>query len=404
MVESTLTGRRSPGDAASRLRYKDQGGRYDSTPYASPGGAGSQSYWGATGTGAEHKYHYQKGAHGAFDELGYTEKIPQGGIAPFAQFESERIVAQRNARLMGEAVTTIGDARSNALGRMESYRPGGAAALASGIDMQAGMGMANMLAASRTEAPDLLYQNRRDRSRRAAQKARQMQYIQLAVQGGLAAAALIPGVGGAGALAAGLTAAGNVGTALINKGESGQQQLQGTGGGASSFKQVPQTEQQKKQDALGGAQGFIEVPKDQQQQQQGKDQGSQLQSQGGAGLLGGGGVAATGALSGMPGGAPGGPGSGSQLGGSPGGGPGGPTSPGVGPITATGGPISMPSVGGGDPGDVSSARVLRDAQASGIDLISLQAEIEGEMDEEHDDFLGFLELWNADLDALLYAG
>ncbi len=48
---------------------------------------------------------------------------------------------------------------------------------------------------------------------------------------------------------------------------------------------------------------------------------------------------------------------------------------------------------------------MRDAQANGIDLDSLRAEAEfaSRMDEDVDDYSGFLSLWNADIDRLLYA-
>lgn len=176
-----------------------------------------ENYWNSWGDPGERKYHWQKERHGQFDDLGYTQHLPMGGIGPFAQYEAERIVAQRNAELMRQAVAAIGDSRSGALGLMESYRPGGAASLASGIHMQAGMGIANMLAASRTQAPDLLYTHRRDRARRARQQAKRASLI-----GGLGSLAMIGGAAIGGPVGIGLAIAGGL-TAASQGGMGGAQ-------------------------------------------------------------------------------------------------------------------------------------------------------------------------------------
>lgn len=137
--------------------------------YRHPGGSGSESYWAGWGSPAERKYQYQKGWHGAFDEFGYTQFSPAGGAGPWAQFEAEKIAARRNLRLEQEAGMVLGQG----LETLGSYRPGGAAQLTSPFYQQ----QAQTILQSRREAPDLLYQHRRDRARRERKAARRDAWV-----------------------------------------------------------------------------------------------------------------------------------------------------------------------------------------------------------------------------------
>lgn len=190
-----------------------------------PGGHGSDAYWTGAGSEGEAKYHGQKATHGAFDEFGFTEHMPEGGVAPFAQYEAERISAARNARLAEEAMQ-IG--RSQVF-NSQRFREGGTYAL---LNPMYGQMMQTKLA-QRAEAPDLMYNWRLHRGRREEAKARQTQYTQLGLQLGITAAAslggaaIMAGAAGAGALStgamlgmAGINAAGNIGAAYA--GSAGQ--------------------------------------------------------------------------------------------------------------------------------------------------------------------------------------
>lgn len=317
-----------------------------------------------------------------FDELGFTQgKMPEGHHAAGAQYASEQIVARRNAELMQQAVDAIGGASQGALGLLESYRPGGAASLASGIQMQAGMGMANMLAGSRTEAPDLMFNRREREAQMARNRQDKMTYLQMGTQ--LASSAmgmipgLLPGAGAAGkagsnvwdALGAGLQGAGAAmagrgyeppGPAGADMGKPGSQGAP-TQPGAPGAPGAP---------AAGAPAPSGPTPPG----PQGATTG-QPGAQGAPTTPGGGGAPMGGPPSPGPG-APGGGGSpaggGAPAGGAPVGGGGAP-----GPMMMGGGGPGAPvpsalsvtgtapgSIGGQDPGDASVQRMLRDSQGS----------------------------------------
>lgn len=102
------------------------------------------------------------------DELGYTEQLPGHVSGPELQHISSRTVGRRNAQLMRDALGTL----KGGLGNLRSYRPGGAAAMSSGLYQN----MAQVLQNSRTYAPDIVspgqYEYARKRARRKAKQAR----------------------------------------------------------------------------------------------------------------------------------------------------------------------------------------------------------------------------------------
>lgn len=361
----------------------------------------ADNYWNSWGSEGERKYNYQKQHHGQFDQFGFPLHLPEGGIAPFAQYESERIVAQRNAELMRQAVAAIGDARAGALGLMESYRPGGAASLASGIQMQAGMGIANMLAASRTQAPDLLYQYRRDRARRARQQAKQASLL-----GGIGSLAMIGGAIAGGPVGIALAAGGGL-LAASQGGMGGAQGMQAAAQAAGVISGIKTADQTKKtttttptptptptpEAANAGNQanqpqklpaGWTTGPNKQpipetpqQIAQGGAGGGGPMQSQAGGG---GGGVA-------------GGPAGGAKgqvqqpVGGASG------QMPNMAAQTGFAGPT------GSDPADQSFYRTLRDSQAAGINGQDLLAAVYNEEDDTG--FIAFLTAAENSMDSML---
>lgn len=270
-------------------------------------GAGNDAYW-------QHSYHTdhwrQKEAHGAFDEFGFTENLPMADVGPYAQHEANRIAAQRNARLGREA----GAALYGGLHNLQSYRPGGAAAMASGMYGQ----QAATLLSMRQAAPDLMTMWRKVESDRARKDAERAALLSAGISavGSLAGAAL----GGIGGIGLGVS---------VNKGQQAQQAQPdatdtptATSDGLYSdyvpFEQSPQG-QFEQQSAYGAANVGAGDPQ-------------MLGSQ-----LGGGGVPGGPGAGGQPEG-PGGPGAGAGPGGpAPGGaGPGGPAPGGAGSAGGTG--------------------------------------------------------------------
>lgn len=113
---------------------------------------------------------------GGLDEFGIPRgaEPPPAEFAPMLQFQAERMAFERNRRLEGDADAAV----QSAQGTFESYRPGGAAALAAGIHAR----RADVLLASRAEAPDLLFDWRREQEFKARKAARQASYMQFAGQ------------------------------------------------------------------------------------------------------------------------------------------------------------------------------------------------------------------------------
>ena len=111
---------------------------------------------------------------GGLDELGYSRNgiNPPGEIADRVQAQSESIVGHRNARLNEDALGAL----QGGLGQLQSYRPGGAAAMASPYYSQ----MAQVLQNSQTQAPDLLHFSRTDAEMKARKASRNSANMQIA--------------------------------------------------------------------------------------------------------------------------------------------------------------------------------------------------------------------------------
>lgn len=347
---------------------------------------------------------------GEFDELGnYIGGMPEGYLGKQAQYRSEQIVSHRNADLMQRAVDTIGQASQNALGLMESYRPGGAASLASGIQMQAGMGQANMLAASRTNAPDLLGNWREDRAIDARNRQDKMSYMQMGTQLlGAAIGAIGPGLfpGGAGkapgtqgsfdwsGLAqAGVNAAGNV--LAAKAGNTAGAEADRLSGANEPTGQAPMNGPVNQTPGPGPAQGpqYQPAPTPQQGpgaapqvgptqpgQPRGGPQGGPAAPQGGAG---GGGGAPAGGGGGSGPMSMGGPTGAGGIGGAIGGGMAQAISSYGSSIGSTLSPAgtAAATLGGQDSGDPTPNRLLNDAQAIGRDTtVTMRANIMSDPD------------------------
>lgn len=124
--------------------------------------------------------------------LGFTQsgQLPLAQVASQVQMWSEEAVAERNQQLGQQAEMRL----QSGLGNLSSYRPGGAAAMASPYYLA----MANTLLARRTQAPDLLHDYRRNEQFQARRRARNAAELSLAGQlGGAAIGALGSVIGGA---------------------------------------------------------------------------------------------------------------------------------------------------------------------------------------------------------------
>lgn len=135
--------------------------------------------------------------YGGVDSLGFptSGKNPPAEIADQVQLLAERNVAQRNAGLNQDAFSAL----QGGLGQLQSYRPGGAAAMASPYYSQ----MAQVLQNSQTQAPDLLYNSRLQAQQKAKKAARQASNMQIAgAVISAAGAVLAPATGGASLLGA----------------------------------------------------------------------------------------------------------------------------------------------------------------------------------------------------------
>jgi len=127
-------------------------------------------------------------------EMGYSRHLPGKRIAAQVQYQAERRAAERNQRLMEQGLaatkartTEAGGALQQGLGLLQSYRPGGAAALASPYYGQMasqiyGQGgrEADIYAGMRQEAPDLMFAYR-DAARKSQNRmAKRGQWMSLA--------------------------------------------------------------------------------------------------------------------------------------------------------------------------------------------------------------------------------
>lgn len=229
----------------------------------------SQNY--QSGASVDEKRANMMAQFGGVDELGFPDsgKNPPGEIADQVQLLAERAVARRNSRLDQDALAAI----QGGLGNLQSYRPGGAAAMASPFYSQ----MAQVLQNSKTSAPDLLYNSRLDAQRKAAKAARQASNMQIA--GAVIQAAgtvLAPMTGGASIIASTAINAG------LNSAANKKMQSAGDGsssalfGGPGSGIQQPQN----KANTTGGQPSQPQQPQNPTQQGQGQDQGQQAKGQG----------------------------------------------------------------------------------------------------------------------------
>lgn len=172
--------------------------QYGNNQFTHPGGAARDSWYNYL----QHPDHAgEKEAAGRLNELGFWDTMPGANIGPEAQYESEAAVARYNQRLGYAANEAM---RQGAL-NMQSYRPGGSAAMLSPFYQ----GQANTLLSMRTEAPDNTFRWRAVQADRAAKAARRTQLLST----GISAAAML-GSAAIGALAPAGAAAGGVGAAI----------------------------------------------------------------------------------------------------------------------------------------------------------------------------------------------
>lgn len=109
-----------------------------------------------------------------YDEQGFPIGVPlvPARDALFHQFQSERVVAARNAQRRRDAIRSMGQAREV----FESFRPGGVSALAAGIYGN----QAQMMFNDQIAAPDLMSDFRRHEQFKQRQRARKASNMALA--------------------------------------------------------------------------------------------------------------------------------------------------------------------------------------------------------------------------------
>jgi hypothetical protein len=187
------------------------------------------------------------------DERGFTNRLPPAPIAPYVQLQAERAAAERNSRLVRDALGW----QQQGLANLQTYRPGGVAALQSPYYSQ----MSQITLADRGEAPDLMFDWRRDeafqerrrqsRARRRAGLAAAGGAVLGAVAGGLGAESL--GISTAAGIAGGAALGTGIGSAIAG---SPQSLAPAIGGAAGMFAGTGKTEQtgQAKTEQAGPAQ------------------------------------------------------------------------------------------------------------------------------------------------------
>lgn len=148
---------------------------------------------------------------GIYDELGYTRGIPGEAIAPDVQYGAGVVVAHRNDQLMASGGANAQAALQSGLENLQTYRPGGAAALLSGYYQSMANNYMATAAARRTEVPDLMFrydERQRARLEKTAGKAAQIQTVTSLLE---AAASLAGGMAGGAPGAAAPAMAGGAG-------------------------------------------------------------------------------------------------------------------------------------------------------------------------------------------------
>lgn len=108
------------------------------------------------------------GSHfeGQMDDFGYMDILPHETFALTAQLRANRRAEMRNQQLSDQAMRT----QREGLGNLQTYRPGGAAAMTSGYYNN----LSQMLIGKQTQAPDLLGRYREHRERKARKRADKM--------------------------------------------------------------------------------------------------------------------------------------------------------------------------------------------------------------------------------------
>ena len=140
---------------------------------------------------------------GIYDELGYTRGLPGEAIGPDVQYGSGVVVGHRNDQLMATGGAQAQAALKSGLQNLQTYRPGGAAALLSGYYQDMAQTYLTTASARRTEAPNLMFrydERQRARAEKAASKAAAINGIGK-VLGTIAAVAAAPATGGASLMA-----------------------------------------------------------------------------------------------------------------------------------------------------------------------------------------------------------
>lgn len=146
------------------------------------------------------------GSWGGVDRYGLPRNpsalMPDHELGPHVQFAADVARIRRNRRLEDDAF----GAQQGALGLLESYRPGGAAAMASGVHSR----MSDILLASRTdETPDYLFRYREHKAHEAQKAARRASQLKaVGTIAGIAASFINPALG-AGIMAATQAASGS---------------------------------------------------------------------------------------------------------------------------------------------------------------------------------------------------
>src|SRR5574338_1289439 len=137
----------------------------------------------------------------ALDELGYSGGLPGSDIAPEVQLMAEAKAARRNLALARQGLSQGMNALQAGQETLSSYRPGGAAALTSGLfQSQADLAFRGALA-QQQEAPDLMfrYDERKQKSAEAKAKSAALTSGLISLAGTAIGAGLTAATGGAAA-------------------------------------------------------------------------------------------------------------------------------------------------------------------------------------------------------------
>lgn len=170
-------------------------------------------------------------AVGGLDELGYSAGLPGSHIAPDVQYLAEARAARRNLALARQGLSQGMAALRQGTETLSSYRPGGAAALTSGLyQSQADLAFRGALA-QQQEAPDLMFYYDKQ-VRQSAEDAAGRSALTSSIFGlaGTAVGAVLGGGGGGSALGGLLGGAtqqtpGGPGTNVYSRGLGGGQMV-----------------------------------------------------------------------------------------------------------------------------------------------------------------------------------